>query len=89
MQLPAWFGNRKRWLREGLFFVVLFVLMSLNSWNRLTTVNDFGRALIYFLILYGQAQFHRFMLFPFLFNQQVRRYVVLTTLCLLGGSLLL
>lgn len=88
MKLPAWLNTRKSWLREGLFFVVLFVLMSLNSWNRLTTVNDFGRALIYFLLLYGQAQFHRFVLFPFLFNQQIRRYVVLTTLCLVGGSLL-
>ncbi|WP_080240470.1 sensor histidine kinase [Spirosoma rigui] len=86
MRLPTWVTNRKRWLREGLFFVVLFVLMSLNSWNRLTTVNDFVRALIYFLLLYGQAQFHRFVLFPFLFKQQVRRYIVLTTLCLLAGS---
>lgn len=88
MRLPAWFDTRKRWLRESLFFVVLFVLMSLNSWNRLTTVNDFGRALIYFLLLYSQAQFHRFVLFPLLFSQQVRRYVVLTTVCLLIGSLL-
>lgn len=70
-------------------FVFLFVLMSLSSFNRLTAWNDFGRALLYFLVLYGQAQFHRFLLFELLFSQQIKRYALWTTIALVLGSLLL
>ncbi|GAB3280361.1 histidine kinase [Larkinella harenae] len=60
--------------------------MSLNAWNQLTSWNDFGRALLFFLVMYGQAQFHRFVLFPLLFNQQIRRYIAGTVPALVLGS---
>ncbi|GAB3988572.1 hypothetical protein GCM10028807_11520 [Spirosoma daeguense] len=62
--------------------------MSLSACNPLTTWDDFWRALLNFLILYGQAQFHRFFLFPLLFSQQFRNYGILTSLALVVGSLL-
>ncbi len=76
-------------MRESVMFLILFVLMSLNSWNRLTAWNDFGRAIMYFLILYGQAQAHRFLLFPLFFSHQIRQYVFWTTISLFIGSLIL
>ncbi|QMW04672.1 sensor histidine kinase [Spirosoma foliorum] len=88
MHVPNWIGERKSWVRESLFFTVLFVLMSLNAWNRLTTWDDFWRALVNFLILYSQAQFHRFFLFPLLFSQHIKRYVILTSVALFVGSLI-
>lgn len=69
--------------------MVLFVLMSLNAWNRLTSWDYFGRALLFFLLLYGQAQFHRFVLFPLLFRQQIRQYFLWTAPALVIGSLLI
>ncbi|MBN8822771.1 MULTISPECIES: histidine kinase [unclassified Spirosoma] len=87
----GWFnknGKQKVWLREVLAFVFLFILMSLNSWNRLTSWNDLGRALLFFLTLYGQAQFHRFVLFPLLFKQQIRQYILWTVPALVVGSFL-
>lgn len=86
-----WFNGRvttKVWLQELLIFVFLFILMSLNAWNRLTSWDDFGRALLSFLILYGQAQFHRFVLFPLLFRHQLRPYVFWTVSALIPGSFL-
>ncbi|GAB3978109.1 histidine kinase [Spirosoma terrae] len=87
----SWFNESRKqkvWLREALAFVFLFVLMSLNSWNRLTSWNDVGRALLFFLTLYSQAQFHRFVLFPLLFSNQIKRYVVWTIPALIVGSFL-
>ncbi|MCX6213678.1 histidine kinase [Spirosoma sp.] len=87
----GWFDGKEKqkiWVREVLIFVFLFILMSLNSWNRLTSWNDVGRALLFFLTLYGQAQFHRFVLFPLLFNHQIKRYVLWTIPALVVGSFL-
>ena len=81
-------GKQKVWLREVLTFVFLFILMSLNSWNRLTSWNDLGRALLFFLTLYGQAQFHRFALFPLFFSHQLKRYIAWTVPALVVGSFL-
>lgn len=78
----------KVWTQEVLIFLFLFVLMSLNAWNRLTSADDFGRALLFFLILYGQAQFHRFVLFPLLFSRQVRHYIFWTVTALVPGTFL-
>lgn len=87
----SWFNEgakQKVWLREVLVFVFLFILMSLNAWNRLTSWNDVGRALLFFLTLYSQAQFHRFVLFPLLFSNQIKRYILWTIPALIVGSFL-
>ncbi len=77
------------WLQEALIFVFLFILMSLNAWNQLTSWDELRRALLYFLVLYGQAQFHRFFLFPLLFKQRIKPYIAYTLSALVWGSLLL
>lgn len=87
----SWFNESRKqkvWLREVLVFVFLFILMSLNAWNRLTSWNDVGRALLFFLTLYSQAQFHRFVLFSLLFSNQIKRYVLWTIPALIVGSFL-
>jgi two-component system, LytTR family, sensor kinase len=89
MQLRAGIYMKKGWVRECLFFVIPFVLMSLNFSKPLTTWYDFGRALVYFLVLYGQAQFHRLVLFPLLFHRQVKKFVLLTLVAVLVGSAVL
>ncbi|UHG93753.1 sensor histidine kinase [Spirosoma oryzicola] len=90
MRWPNGRTKPKIWIQEVLIFVFLFIfiLMSLNAWNRLTSWDEFGRALLFFLILYGQAQFHRFVLFPLLFRQQIRRYILWTVPALILGSCL-
>ncbi|GAB3496541.1 histidine kinase [Spirosoma knui] len=62
--------------------------MSLSACNPLTTWGDVWRAGVNFLILYSQAQFHRFFLFPLLFRQRLKSYAILTSLSLVVGSLL-
>lgn len=79
----------KVWLQEILIFSFLFILMSLNAWNQLTSWNDLGRALLFFILLYGQAQLHRFFLFPLLFKQRIKPYVAYTLSALVVGSFII
>lgn len=79
----------KVWLQEILIFAFLFILMSLNAWNQLTSWNDLGRALLFFMLLYGQAQLHRFFLFPLLFKQRIKPYIAYTLSALLVGSFII
>ncbi|PMD85277.1 histidine kinase, partial [Siphonobacter sp. BAB-5405] len=79
----------KVWLQEILIFAFLFILMSLNAWNQLTSWNDLGRALLFFILLYGQAQLHRFFLFPLLFKQRIKPYIAYTLSALVVGSFII
>ncbi|HWV74726.1 MAG TPA: histidine kinase, partial [Pseudosphingobacterium sp.] len=82
-----WF--QKGYIQEIGFFIGMFILTMLHEWIQVDTVLGFIKGLVFFLILYAQAQLHRYFVFPLLIHKRYAAYSVVTTVTTLIGALLL
>jgi two-component system, LytTR family, sensor kinase len=74
---------------EMVFFLAMYVLTMLHEMMRIDTLLAFSQGLVFFLILYAQAQFHRFFVFPLFLEKKYLRYAVFSILSTLVGAFFL
>lgn len=67
---------KSRTFQELIIFVAMFALTMLHEWMKMDTFMDFVKGLIFFSLLYGQAQFHRRVLFPLFLMKRYQEYIV-------------
>jgi two-component system LytT family sensor kinase len=77
------------YLQEGIIFVSMFILTMLHEWIFIDTILSLFKGLVFFLLLYGQAQFHRFVVFPSFLKKKFVHYAILTLLSTLVGATIL
>ncbi|WP_149243601.1 histidine kinase [Dyadobacter sp. 32] len=87
-------SERRKWylsvyVQEAGFFVAMFILTMLHEWIEVDTVIGFLKGLAFFLILYLQAQLHRFFILPLMLKKQYDIYTVVSILTTSAGALLL
>lgn len=80
---------QRTYIQETVFFIAMFILTMLQQWIQLDTAIGLLKGLVFFLILYIQAQLHRVYLFPLLMNRRYGIYATLTFFSTLAWSLLL
>lgn len=80
---------KKDILQEIIFFIAMFTLTMLHEWIRVDTIVGFAQGLTFFLLLYGQAQLHRFYIFPLFLAKRFRLYTTYTLLATLTGTVCL
>jgi two-component system LytT family sensor kinase len=82
-------NTRKTWIQEAVIFCAMFALTMLHEWIFINSPENFLKGLVFFLILYAQAQVHRFFIYP---HYLQKNYLVYTALSLctvsLGASIL-
>lgn len=66
--------------QELLIFIAMFALTMLHEWMKLETFTDLLKGLVFFSLLYTQAQFHRYFLFPEFLSKHYGIYLALTLL---------
>lgn len=71
------------WIQEAVIFCAMFALTMLHEWIFINSPENFLKGLGFFLILYAQAQVHRFYIYPYYLR---RSYLVYTILTLTGVS---
>lgn len=83
-------GNiRKAWVQEVSIFCAMFVLTMLHEWIFINSPENFLKGLVFFLILYIQAQGHRFFIYPYYLRKNYLFYTVLSLFSVsLGASIL-
>lgn len=74
---------------EMVFFLSMYVLTMLHEMMRIDSLLAFSQGLVFFLILYAQAQFHRFFIFPLFLEKKYLRYALLSMLSTLLGAVIL
>ncbi len=88
--LPArrWFKNF--YFREAVIFVSMFSLTMLHEWITIDSAMNLFKGVVFFLMIYIQAQIHRFYIFPLFFKKNLFLYVCLlmASTLLIGGLLL-
>jgi two-component system, LytTR family, sensor kinase len=88
--LPSrrWFKNF--YVREALIFISMFSLTMLHEWITIDSVMNLIKGIVFFLLIYIQAQIHRFYIFPLFFKKNLFIYVCLLmfSTLLIGGLLL-
>jgi two-component system, LytTR family, sensor kinase len=83
-----WFKNF--YFREAVIFVSMFSLTMLHEWITIDSVTNLFKGVVFFLLVYTQAQIHRFYIFPLFFKKNLFLYFcVLMFSTLLIGTLLL
>lgn len=80
---------RSRFLQEVVVFVAMFVLTILHEWIKLDSLKAVLQALVFFILLYGQAQFNLYLIFPLLMAKRYALYFLTFILSTLVGALLL
>lgn len=75
--------------QELLIFIAMFALTMLHEWMKLETFMDLLKGLVFFSLLYTQAQFHRYFLFPKFLSKHYGIYLALTLLSTLVVSAIL
>ncbi|NII83227.1 histidine kinase [Pedobacter riviphilus] len=81
--------TRSAWLQESVIFCAMFALTMLHEWIFINSPENFLKGLVFFLILYAQAQAHRFYIYPYYLRKNYLVYAVLTlTAVSLGASTL-
>lgn len=79
-----------KWIQEVLVFIILFILVTLNAWHYIKSLEDLTKAVVYFLILYAHMQLHRVFLLPLFFRKgRYVLYAVFTIVLLLLFSFIL
>lgn len=78
---------RSRFLQELVVFIAMFILTMLHEWIKLDTFMAFLQGLIFFILLYGQAQLHLHLIFPLLMAKKYARYFFSFVLSTLIGAL--
>ncbi|WP_143305659.1 sensor histidine kinase [Chitinophaga vietnamensis] len=74
---------------EVVFFISMYILTMLHEMMQVDTFISIGKGLGFFLILYAQAQFHRFFIFPLLLNKKYLAYALSSLVSTLAGTLIL
>lgn len=80
---------QKVYVQELIFFVAMFVLTTIHEWIEVNTFMQFLKGLVFFLILYLHAQFHRFFTFPLFLEKKYSAYFGVTLTSLILSSLFL
>ena len=80
---------KSRFFEELVIFIAMFVLTMLHEWMQLETFIDLLKGLVFFILLYGQAQFHRHLLFPHFLAKRHGVYLISLLLSTLTVSLML
>lgn len=80
----SWY--RHHLIQEIIFFVAIFMLTMVQQWIQIDTFIGFIKGLVFFLILYVQAQLHRFFVFPLLTAKKYGTYIIISVLSLLLGA---
>lgn len=86
-------AEKEKWYHQSYvqevgFFIAMFILTMAHEWIELNTFTDFLKGLLFFLILYGQAQFHRFFVFPLFLKREYVRYALIAFIFISIGALL-
>lgn len=79
----------KNFFIEMVFFLAMYVLTMLHEMMQINTLLSFLQGLVFFLILYAQAQFHRFLIFPLFMEKKYLRYALFSMLSTLVGAVFL
>ncbi|NSL86272.1 sensor histidine kinase [Chitinophaga solisilvae] len=74
---------------EVVFFISMYVLTMLHEMMLIDTFTGFIKGLVFFLILYAQAQFHRFFVFPLVLEKKYLRYALFSFISTLLGAVIL
>lgn len=75
--------TRKAWAQEAAIFCAMFVLTMLHEWMFINSLENLLKGLVFFLILYAQAQIHRFFIYPYFLH---KKYIIYTSLSLCAIS---
>ncbi|SJZ72548.1 Histidine kinase [Chitinophaga eiseniae] len=78
---------RSRFLQELVVFIAMFILTMLHEWIKLDTFMAFLQGLIFFILLYGQAQLHLHLIFPLLMAKKYAAYFSFFVVSTLVGAL--
>ncbi|RLJ30701.1 histidine kinase [Chryseobacterium sp. 7] len=78
-----------KFLREVVIFITTFTLTILHEWIFIDSLNAFLKSVLFFIILYGQAQINRLYIFPFFTSGKKKLYLILTLISTIFGCLLL
>ncbi|WP_346084295.1 sensor histidine kinase [Sphingobacterium ginsenosidimutans] len=79
----------KRYLQEFILFTAMFLLTMLHEWMKIDTIIDFIKGLVFFSLLYIQAQLHRHFFFSFFMKKKYFIYVIGAVFSTLTGAALL
>lgn len=80
---------QREYVQEIAFFIAMFFLTMVHEWVEIKTPVGLLKGLSYFLILYGQAQLHRFFIFPLFIGKRYETYTILTLITTLFGAIIL
>ncbi|MBD3906466.1 histidine kinase [Chryseobacterium sp. Ch-15] len=81
--------TRKMLYQEIIIFWAMFVLTMLHEWIFINSLENFLKGFVFFLILYIQAQIHRFFIFNFYLGKRYIMYFFSSFAVILIGSAVL
>ncbi len=80
---------RKRWKQEIIIFCAMYILTMLHEWMFINSLENFLKGFVFFVILYVQAQIHRFFIFRFYLLKKYFSYLIYSlAVIFLGASVL-
>lgn len=82
-------STRKMWYQEIIIFWCMFALTMLHEWFSIDSLESFFQGFVFFLIIYIQAQVHRFFVFKLYLTKKYMMYVFVSLLVLSIGSAIL
>ena len=77
---------QKRWRQEVIIFCAMYVLTMLHEWLFINSLENFLKGLVFFVILYIQAQSHRFFIFRFYLLKKYLSYICYSLAVILAGA---
>lgn len=77
---------RKRWKQEIIIFCAMYILTMLHEWLFINSLENFLKGFVFFVILYIQAQVHRFFIFKFYVNKNYFIYILLSLAVISAGA---
>ncbi len=80
---------RKRWIQETIIFCAMFVLTMLHEWMFINSPENFLKGFVFFVILYIQAQIHRFFIFRYYLEKKYIIYLLYSLFVIFLGSTIL
>ncbi len=80
---------KKMWYQEIIIFWAMFVLTMLHEWMFINSLENFAKGFVFFLILYAQAQVHRFFIFNFYLEKKYIKYFLFSIVVISMGSAVL
>ncbi|WP_343538524.1 sensor histidine kinase [Sphingobacterium thalpophilum] len=80
---------RKRWREEIIIFCAMYILTMLHEWLFINSLENFLKGLVFFVILYVQAQIHRFFIFRFYLLKKYLSYIFYSLAVILAGATVL